>query len=182
MKNLKAALFSMALIGMPLAAQADDFKLSSSNIAEGQQLSAAHVFQGFGCKGDNTSPDLSWANAPEGTKSFAVTVYDPDAPTGSGWWHWFAFDIPANVNSLPTAATTNAGVPVDAIELKNDYGAVGFGGACPPPGEVHRYKFTVHALSVEKLGIDGSVSNALAGFMVNANSIASSTITAVYNR
>lgn len=182
MKNFKAALFAIALIGLPLAAQADEFKLSSSSIAEGQQLSTAHVFQGFGCKGDNTSPDLSWANAPAGTKSFAVTVYDPDAPTGSGWWHWFAFDIPANVNSIPAAATTNSGLPAGATELKNDYGAVGFGGACPPPGEVHRYKFTVHALGVDKLGIDGNVSNALAGFMVNANSIASSTITAVYNR
>ncbi len=182
MKNLKAVFFAVALIGTPLAAQADDFKLSSTKIAEGQQLSAAHVFQGFGCEGGNTSPDLSWANAPAGTKSFAVTVNDPDAPTGSGWWHWFAFDIPGNVNSIPAAAKANAGVPADAIELRNDYGAAGFGGACPPPGEVHRYKFTVHALGIEKLGIDGSVSNALAGFMVNANSIASSTITAVYTR
>lgn len=182
MKNLKSVLFAIALIGTPLVAHADDFKLSSSTIAEGQQLSSAHVFQGFGCKGENKSPDLSWANAPAGTKSFAVTVYDPDAPTGSGWWHWFAFDIPANVNSVPGAAMADAGLPPGTVELKNDYGAVGFGGACPPPGEVHRYKFTVHALGVEKLGIDGSVSNALAGFMVNANSIASSTITAIYTR
>ena len=182
MKTLKAALLGIVVMGAPHAANADDFTLSSSNIAEGQHLSAAHVFQGFGCEGENKSPDLSWANAPAGTKSFAITVYDPDAPTGSGWWHWFAIDIPANVNGIPAAAIANAGVPAGAIELKNDYGAVGFGGACPPPGEVHRYKFTVHALGVEKLGIDGSVSNALAGFMVNANSIASSTITAVYTR
>lgn len=182
MKTLKAALFGLALATIPMTAQADEFTLSSSSIAEGKQLSNTFVFQGFGCEGDNKSPELSWANAPEGTRSYAVTVYDPDAPTGSGWWHWFMFDIPASVTSLSAAAMAGAGVPGGAIELKNDYGAIGFGGACPPPGEVHRYKFTVHALGVDKLGIDGNVSNALAGFMVNANSIATSTITAVYTR
>jgi Raf kinase inhibitor-like YbhB/YbcL family protein len=116
-----------------------------------------------------------WNGAPEGTESFAVTVYDPDAPTGSGWWHWFAFNIPADVTSLP------GGGEVNGVQLTNDYGVEGFGGACPPPGVVHRYQFTVHALDTT-LKIDNSVSNALAGFMVNANSIASSTITAVYNR
>lgn len=182
MKILKPALLCISLLSAPFVASAGEFTLKSTSIAEGKHLSAEHVFQGFGCKGDNKSPNLSWANAPEETKSYAVTVYDPDAPTGSGWWHWFMFDIPANTNSLPAAAMSGAGVPNGAIELKNDYGAIGFGGACPPPGEVHRYKFTVHALGIEKLGIDGNVSNALAGFMVNANSIASATITAVYKR
>ncbi|MEO0327275.1 MAG: YbhB/YbcL family Raf kinase inhibitor-like protein [Pseudomonadota bacterium] len=151
------------------------FTLSSPDIEEGGKLSAKHVFQGFGCEGGNTPPRLSWKNTPEGTKAFAVTVYDPDAPTGSGWWHWFAFNIPADATGLDGAA------PEGTVELANDYGATGFGGACPPPGEVHRYQFTVHALSTA-LEIDANVSNALAGFMVNANSIASDTITAVYNR
>ena len=159
------------------AASAQEFKLTSTNIAEGQQLDAAQVFQGFGCEGGNVAPSLAWSGAPEGTKSFAVTVYDPDAPTGSGWWHWFAFNIPADVTELPGGAA----MPASAVELNNDYGAAGFGGACPPPGEVHRYQFTVHALKTT-LELDASVSNALAGFMVNANSIASSSITAVYNR
>ncbi|MEO0919479.1 MAG: YbhB/YbcL family Raf kinase inhibitor-like protein [Pseudomonadota bacterium] len=174
-RSVPTALALFAVISLPAAAQ--DFQLTSPDIAEGQQLSAEHVFQGFGCEGANIAPTLSWSGAPADTKSFAVTVYDPDAPTGSGWWHWFAFNIHPEVSEL----SSGADVPAGTIELTNDYGATGFGGACPPPGEVHRYQFTVHALSTE-LEIDGSVSNALAGFMVNANSIASSTITAVYSR
>ncbi|WP_299138932.1 YbhB/YbcL family Raf kinase inhibitor-like protein [uncultured Tateyamaria sp.] len=170
-------IFIAAALAASLAApaMADGFTLTSPDIAEGQQLSSDFVFQGFGCGGGNTAPTLEWSGAPEGTESFAVTVYDPDAPTGSGWWHWFAFNIPADVTSLP------GGGDVNGVQLTNDYGATGFGGACPPPGEVHRYEFTVHALGTT-LEIDNSVSNALAGFMVNANSLASSTITAVYNR
>jgi hypothetical protein len=174
--TVRSALLATLMAGaMASPALADDFTLTSPDIAEGQQLSSDFVFQGFGCEGGNRAPTLAWSGAPAGTQSFAVTVYDPDAPTGSGWWHWFAFNIPADVTSLP------AGEDVDGIELVNDYGANGFGGACPPPGEVHRYQFTVHALGT-MLEIDASVSNALAGFMVNANSLASSTITAVYNR
>ena len=168
--------FASLMVATTLAApaMADDFTLTSPNIAEGQQLSSDFVFQGFGCEGGNVAPTLAWSGAPEGTESFAVTVYDPDAPTGSGWWHWFAFNIPADVTELTSG-------DVAGVQLANDYGAQGFGGACPPAGEVHRYEFTVHALGTT-LEIDNSVSNALAGFMVNANSLASSTITAVYNR
>jgi len=140
-------------------------------------MDAAQVFQGFGCEGGNQAPNLTWSGAPDGTRSFAVTVYDPDAPTGSGWWHWFAFNIPADVTKLPSGDV----VPEGAVELKNDYGSIGFGGACPPPGEVHRYQFTVHALGTV-LELDNTVSNALAGYMVNANSLASASITAVYTR
>lgn len=170
-----SALLATTLIAAP--ALAEDFTLTSQTLAEGQQLDSAQVFQGFGCQGGNISPDLAWSGAPEGTQSFAVTAYDPDAPTGSGWWHWFAFNIPADVTELPTGAM----MPDGAVVLANDYGVGGFGGACPPPGEVHRYEFTVHALGT-MLEIDNSVSNALAGFMVNANSLASTSITAVYNR
>lgn len=169
-----SALLAATMVSPALA---NEFTLSSPDIAEGQQLSNAYVFQGFGCEGSNTAPTLTWSGVPEGTESFAVTVYDPDAPTGSGWWHWFAFNIPVGVTELPGGEA----LPSGSIELSNDYGATGFGGACPPPGEVHRYQFTVHALGT-KLDLDNSVSNALAGFMVNANSLASSTITAVYNR
>lgn len=185
MNIAKMTLASLALMGSTQFALADGhsktFNLTSEAIAEGRQLDAEQVFQGFGCEGGNMSPALAWEHAPEGTRSFALTVYDPDAPTGSGWWHWFVFNIPAETSALPAKATGASGLPSGAVELKNDYGAVGFGGACPPPGEVHRYRFTIHALST-KLELDGSVSNALAGFMVRANTIASSTITAVYNR
>lgn len=175
-----APLFAAAfLAGAAGSAQADGtapaFALSSPDIAEGQPLAAAQVFNGFGCEGGNAAPALSWSGAPEGTKSFALTVYDPDAPTGSGWWHWLAFNLPADAKGI------NAALPAGAIELKNDYGTRGFGGACPPPGEVHRYHFTIHALSTT-LDLDGNVSNALAGYMINANSLAKSSITAVYTR
>lgn len=164
----------MVATTLTVPAMADDFTLTSPDIAEGQQLSSDFVFQGFGCDGGNVAPSLAWSGAPEGTESFAITVYDPDAPTGSGWWHWFAFNIPADITEMESG-------DVAGVQLTNDYGAQGFGGACPPAGEVHRYEFTVHALGTT-LEIDNSVSNALAGFMVNANSLASSTITAVYNR
>ena len=172
----RTSFFVSLMVATTLAApvMADDFTLTSPDIAEGQQLSPDFVFEGFGCEGGNVAPTLAWSGAPEGTESFAITVYDPDAPTGSGWWHWFTFNIPSDVTELVSG-------DVSGVQLSNDYGAEGFGGACPPPGEVHRYEFTVHALGAT-LEIDGSVSNALAGFMVNANSLASSTITAVYNR
>lgn len=185
MKRSAYAIASLALLCSTTAALADGhsktFTLTSPDIAEGNQLDAKQVFEGFGCEGGNASPALAWEHAPEGTKSFALTVYDPDAPTGSGWWHWFVFNIPADVNGLPAGTTASNGLPQGATELHNDYGTIGFGGACPPPGEVHRYQFTIHALPTE-LEIDGNVSNALAGFMVKANAIASSTMTAVYNR
>ena len=172
--------FIVALTLLVLSANqayAESLELKSSSISEGQKLSESQVFKGFGCKGDNLAPELSWSGVPEGTKSLAITVYDPDAPTGSGWWHWFAFNIPLNINKIAEGGK----LPKGAVTLKNDYGNSGFGGACPPPGEVHRYQVTIYALSTV-LDLDSSVSNALAGFMVKANSIDSDTITAIYHR
>ena len=161
---------------------AGEFALSSSDIAEGEKLSAAQVFKGFGCEGGNVSPALSWEGAPAGTKSYVVTAYDPDAPTGSGWWHWVVFNIPAAISSLSANAGSGEGLPAGAVQSKTDYGTHGFGGACPPPGEVHRYIFTVHALGVEKLDLDENASAALVGFMTNANSLAKAKVTAIYTR
>lgn len=163
-------------------AHGQDFKLSSTSIAEGAQLSSDFVFTGFGCEGGNQSPQLSWTGAPEGTRSFAVTAYDPDAPTGSGWWHWNVVNLDASVTSLDLGASGDQKMPEGARELINDYGASGFGGACPPAGEVHRYVFTVHALAVEKLDLPDNATNALAGFMIGANTIGTARITAIYNR
>lgn len=177
-----------SLIGFLLAAMvgttasAQDFKLSSTSIAEGVQLSSSFVFKGFGCNGGNLSPQLSWSGAPEGTKSFAITAYDPDAPTGSGWWHWNAVNIPASVDALELGASGSGKMPAGTVEITNDYGVTGFGGACPPPGEVHRYVFTVHALATERLELPKNPSNALVGFMIGANTIQTARIIAVYNR
>ncbi|WP_105168308.1 YbhB/YbcL family Raf kinase inhibitor-like protein [Pseudoalteromonas sp. T1lg23B] len=159
--------------------------LSSTDIAQGKHMTKAHLFNGFGCEGKNLSPQLAWSNAPQGTKSFALTVYDPDAPTGSGWWHWQVINIPANVSELKAGigASGGAQLPSGALQVKNDYGIESFGGACPPSGHgVHRYQFTVHALSVEKLSLPEDPSSALVGYMINANSLASATIEALYKR
>lgn len=166
-----------------LAGNAMAFELSSPDIAEGHTLSAAQVANTFGCKGGNLSPALSWKDAPAGTRSFAVTVYDPDAPTGSGWWHWLAYDIPASATGLPAAAGVNAALPAGTKQGHNDSGAVNFGGACPPPGDKpHHYVFTVHALKVEKLEVPENASAALIGFMLHATGLGKAQITATYSR
>ena len=158
------------------------FVLSSTDIAEGEKLPHKHVLNTFGCTGDNLSPQLSWTGAPDGTKSFVITSYDPDAPTGSGWWHWVAFNIPADVTSLSTGAGTNDGMPAKAIQCRNDFGEKEFGGACPPPGEVHRYEFRVHALDVEALDLNQNSTPAIVGFMTGAHTLATAKLTAVYTR
>ena len=178
--SLLASLLLAATVSAP--ARAEDFRLSSTAMAEGAQLKPAQVFAGFGCTGQNQSPQLSWSGAPAGTKSFAITAYDPDAPTGSGRWHWNVVNIPARVKEIKPGASTTGAMPAGALEINNDYGVAGFGGACPPPGEVHRYVFTVHALGVDKLDLPATASNALAGFMIGANTLGTAKITAVYNR
>lgn len=180
LNKLLTGLLMAGVFATPAAAQ--DFRLTSSSIADGVKLTSAQVFKGFGCDGGNISPQLVWDHAPKGTKSFAITAYDPDAPTGSGWWHWNIVNISATVSEIPAGASGTSALPAGSVEIKNDYGAVGFGGACPPAGELHRYIFTVHALGVEKLDLPKDASNALTGFMIGANAIAQASITAVYNR
>jgi len=148
--------------------------LTSTDITEGEMLSNDFVYNGFGCKGANKMPNLSWSDLPEGTKSLAITVYDPDAPTGSGWWHFISFNIPADATSL-TADNYQAAT--------NDYGQAEFGGACPPQGHgMHRYIFTLHALSVESLDVTKDTPPAVVRYMIHANQIDSASITAVYKR
>lgn len=174
-----------AFMFVSLSVQAGEFHLTSDEIKSNVQLSDALVFQGFGCDGGNTSPSLVWSGAPEGTKSFAVTVFDPDAPTGSGWWHWTVVNIPATVNSLAAGAGNQQSVklPDGAVQGRNDFGYAGFGGACPPKGDrPHHYHFKVWALKTESLPIDHGSSGALVGFMLNANKLATAEIVPVYGR
>lgn len=181
--RLTSLIAGAALAGaLAVSARAEEFRLTSSTIAEGIQMSAAQVFAGFGCDGGNRSPQLSWSGAPEGTRSFALTAYDPDAPTGSGWWHWAVLNIPATATVIEEGASGTDAMPAGALEMVNDYGVTSFGGACPPPGEVHRYIFTIYALPVETLDLPVGASNALAGFMINGSKLASARITAVYTR
>ncbi|QDL55143.1 YbhB/YbcL family Raf kinase inhibitor-like protein [Rhodoferax aquaticus] len=167
--------------GVSMSAHALD--LSSTDIANGKTLTSAQVFEGFGCTGGNVSPALSWSNVPAGTKSFAITAYDPDAPTGSGWWHWTAYDLPAALRSLPSGAGKAGALPAGAKHGRNDYGSQEFGGACPPPGDKpHRYIFTVFALGVDKLEVPADASAALIGYMLNANKLGTASITARFGR
>jgi Raf kinase inhibitor-like YbhB/YbcL family protein len=165
-----------------VTALAGSFTLNSTDITEGKSLTKHQLFNGFGSAGDNKSPQLSWKGAPEGTKSFVITMYDPDAPTGSGWWHWVAINIPATTTSLPTNASASKSLPEGTLEIPNDFGFSHYGGACPPAGAVHRYEITVFALDVDKLSLDETASPALVGFMTRQHAIGSAKITAVYTK
>jgi len=182
MRRFALPLVVSALL-LVLAVPASAFELRSPDVAEGATLTQAQVFSGFGCKGENVSPALTWTGAPPGTKSFALTVYDPDAPTGSGWWHWIVFDLAATTDALPKGVGQSAKLPAGARQGRNDFGTTGFGGACPPAGDKpHRYIFTIYALKVDKLEVAPDASAALVGFMINANQIGKASITARYGR
>jgi len=180
-----ARLALILLVTAPAVALAADFSLTSPELTPGGRFEARHVFNGFGCSGGNVSPALAWSGAPAGTRSFALTVYDPDAPTGGGWWHWVVFDIPATVNSLAAGAGDPASgkAPKGAVQANTDFGKAGFGGPCPPVGDKpHRYVFTLYALKVDKLGAEPGATAALVGFMANANKLARASFTVYYGR
>jgi len=161
-------------------------KLRSDNFNDGDYLGADHVLSeqfGFGCSGGNISPALAWSGAPDGTKSFAVTCFDPDAPTGSGFWHWVVVNIPPDVTSLPARAGSGNGLPSGAIQVRTDYGAPGYGGPCPPEGDhPHRYLFTVSAVGLDTLPVDANTSAAVVGFFLHFNTLEKAVLMGLYKR
>ena len=161
------------------------FTLVSPDFTSGQALQSAQVYNAFGCTGGNVSPALNWRNPPAGTQSYALLVHDPDAPTGSGWWHWVVWNLPASLESLPAGAGDPAAgkLPEGAVQGKTDFGAPGYGGPCPPPGaKPHRYYFRLHALKVPKLDLPADATAAFVGFNVNANTIGVAELMGTYSR
>jgi len=183
MHKVLAVALGVALAG---AAHAQKFSLSSPDIKNNGRIAEEQVFNGFGCSGGNVSPALKWSGAPKDTKSFALLVHDPDAPTGgAGWWHWVVVNIPASATGLAKGAGKGDGsaLPAGAAQIATDFGAPGWGGPCPPAGDKpHHYHFTLYALKVEKLDLPQGATASLAGFMVNANAIAKARLTGLYSR
>jgi Raf kinase inhibitor-like YbhB/YbcL family protein len=162
-----------------------NFTVTSPEFKDQDRLQLVHEFDGYDGTGQNRSPALQWQGAPEATKSFALTLYDPDAPTGSGFWHWILYDIHSSVTELAAGlgSTDATDLGASGTQATNDYGATGYGGPCPPKGlPAHRYIFTVHALGLPKLELPANAPNAVARFVIYQNTLATATLTGLYNR
>jgi hypothetical protein len=182
---VSAATLSADSLGVARASEKAAFSLTTAAFASGGTIPNAQVFNGFGCSGENISPALAWTNAPAGTRSFALMVHDPDAPTGSGWWHWVVVGIPASASSLPggAGAADGKGLPAGAVQTRTDFGTVGYGGPCPPAGDKpHRYYFRLFALKVEKLDLPPDATAAMVGFFVQSQSLATAELLGTYGR
>ena len=179
---IATAIAMTALLGLFGAASANAFDLKITGFKDGDKLKIENVFNGFGCTGGNVSPEISWTNPPKGALSFVLTVYDPDAPTGSGWWHWVVYNIPATAKGVAVGAGAGKGLPEGTLQGRTDFGSAAYGGPCPPPGKPHRYIFTLTALKVAKLEVPADASAALIGFMTNANKLGQAKITLMYGR
>ncbi len=182
---LRALIAGLAPLIVAAPAFAGGFTVTSTDFPDGGTIPMAQVFNEGGCTGQSVSPELSWSGEPAGTKSFAVTIYDPDAPTGSGWWHWTVFNIPPDVHSL-AAGAGDAGatsLPAGAGEGRTDFGFSHYGGPCPPVGDpAHHYEITVYAVKVAKLPLDAEASGATVGFVLHFNTLATARLVGRYGR
>jgi Raf kinase inhibitor-like YbhB/YbcL family protein len=178
---------ALAVVGVPMASaqQMEELQVTSTSFGDGDYIPELHVLganTGLGCSGGNVSPQLTWSGAPDGTKSFAVTAFDPDAPTGSGFWHWLVVNIPPDVSELPAGAGSGQGLPGGALQTRTDFGTPAYGGPCPPMGDhPHRYIFTVFAVGVDQLQqVTPDTSAAIIGFMLHFNTLAKGEIQGFY--
>jgi hypothetical protein len=169
------------LLLLAAPARGEEFALASPEFQAGGRLLQRHAYDSFGCNGGNVSPALTWSGAPAGTRSFALTLFDPDAP--HGFWHWVIFDIPATLVSLPAGAGAPKQAPKGAHQGTSDFGDPGYGGPCPPNTDrAHRYVFTLYALKVERLGSDAAAQPAWLAARIRANALAEASLTAYYGR
>ncbi len=179
---MKHAMLWLCLCAMgPGAFAAQRFTLDSPQLSANAPIAMAHVYTR--CGGQNVSPQLRWHDPPAGTRSFAVTVFDPDAP-GGGFWHWIAFDIAVGAHGLNAGAGAphSGNAPGDTVQLRNGFGEVGYSGPCPPPGKPHRYVFTVYALDVPELGVSGDASPETALAAIRKHALAQASLTARFGR
>ncbi len=183
--GVAALALAASLFASGSALAAGKFALSSPDVKKGAPIDMEQVFNGFGCTGKNVSPELKWSGVPEKAKSLALSVYDPDAPTGSGFWHWVVFNIPVDTKGLPK----NAGdlkanlMPASAVQSRTDFGVPGWGGPCPPAGDKpHRYIFTLFAVDIDKIDASADTSAAVIGFNLHFHTVAKATFTAKFGR
>jgi Raf kinase inhibitor-like YbhB/YbcL family protein len=172
-----------AIVSAAAPALAAEFKLASTDVKSGSPMGVAQIFTA--CNGQNISPALSWSGEPTGTQSFAVTMYDPDASAGGGWWHWTVFNIPATVHSLAAGAGSQGSkdLPAGATQGRNDFGVSEYSGPCPPRGEhAHHYEITVYAVKVTQLPLDSTSTDAVVGSTLRSSTLASAKIVGRYGR
>lgn len=182
---MRPMMFALLAI-QSMSATAAEFELTSPNVGAGKIIQQRYVYNGLGCSGGNASPALSWKNPPASTKSFAVTVFDPDSPTGgAGFWHWMVVNLPATMTGLAQGdgALHSTHLPTGASQIRTDFGVEGWRGPCPPVGaKPHHYQFTVYALKVEHLAIPADATASMAGFMINQAAIGKAGLIARYGR
>ena len=177
------ALFPILTLLAVGSAQAGSLRAESPDMANGGRVALAQVYGRDGCEGQNRSPAVRWSGVPAGTESFAVTLFDPDAPHAGGWWHWVVFNIPSYATALPAGAGSGGGLPAGAVQALNDFGATGYGGPCPPSDvSPHHYELTVWALDVARLPADSGTAALQVAHMIQRHAIGQARIVARYGR
>ena len=185
MRRYLGAALILSLFALASAGAQGRFRLMSTDVRAGARVGNTYVFNGMDCTGNNVSPELHWQGAPAGTKSYALTLYDPDAPTGSGWWHWVVYNIPASSSRLPTGAGDSKKnlLPASTVQGNGDMGTAGYQGPCPPKGDKpHHYVFTVYALNADRLDLPAAATAAYVGFNLHGHQLGKATLTAMYGR
>jgi Raf kinase inhibitor-like YbhB/YbcL family protein len=173
------------LVVLGIASPAWSFEISSPAVGADKKIPLKFTANGFGCHGQNISLPLVWTGVPAGAKSLTLTIFDPDAPTGSGFWHWLVVNLPASTRKLAANAGVkgNARLPRGTVQARNDAGTAAYFGPCPPKGDKpHRYVITIYAVKVPKLSVGPGTSGAVVGFMLHFNAIAKASVTYTYGR